>query len=169
MLAALTAVAAHDWRAFFAARIDVPTTHAPLGGLTAAGWRLVYRDTPTRFFKLTEEAGKVVDLSFSVGLVLRDDGTVLDVLPDTPAARAGLAPAMRLWAVNGRHFTPELVREAVRDTASHPDLELLAENAGVFRTHHVAYRGGARYPTLERLAQRADLLESIYRPAAPAR
>jgi predicted metalloprotease with PDZ domain len=167
LTAALGAIAGHDWRGFFAARIDVPTARAPLGGLDAAGWRLVYRETPTRFFKLAEQADKIVDLSFSVGLVLRDDGVVLDALPGAPAALAGIAPSMKVVAVNGRRFTADRVREAVRDTRGRPDLDLLTENGDVFRTHRLAYRGGARYPALERVPGRPDLLEAIYRPAAP--
>jgi predicted metalloprotease with PDZ domain len=167
LLTTLNGVAPHDWGAFFAERIDVPTAHAPLGGLANAGWKLVYRDTPTRFFKLAEQAGKVVDLSFSLGLVLREDGWVLDVLPDSPAARAGLAPAMKVVAVSARRFSANVAREAVAETRAHPDLDLLTENGDLFRSHHLAYRGGGRYPALERLPGKPDLLEAIYKPAAP--
>jgi predicted metalloprotease with PDZ domain len=167
LVTALHAVAPQDWAAFFAQRIDVPTARAPLGGLASAGWRLAYRDTPTRFFKLVEQAGKVVDLSFSLGLVVRDDGQLLDVLPGSPAARAGLAPSMRLVAVDGRRFTPDRLREAVRETRTRPALDLLAENGEVLRAHHLSYQGGARYPALERLPGKPDLLEAIYKPAAP--
>ena len=165
VLAVLGEVAPHDWKAFFHARIDLPTARAPLGGLEAAGWRLTYRETPTRFLKLSEQAGKAIDLSFSLGLVLREDGVVVDVLPDAPAARAGLAPAMRVLAVNSRRFTPDLMREAVRETRRRPDVDLVMENGDLIRPHHLAYRAGARYPALERLPDRPDLLEAIYRSA----
>jgi predicted metalloprotease with PDZ domain len=169
VVAGLNEVAPLDWKQFFAARIDVPSARAPMGGLAAAGWNLVYRETPTRFIKLAEQAGKAVDLTFSLGLVVREDGVVVDVLPGTPAARAGLAPGMRLVAVSGRRFTAELLRQAVRETRTRPDVDLLAENGDLFTSHHLAYRGGARYPALERIAGRPDLLEAIYRSAAPSR
>jgi predicted metalloprotease with PDZ domain len=166
VVAALNTVAAHDWRAFFAARLDVPTAHAPLGGLEAAGWRLVYRDTPSAFVKQVEQAGKSILLSWSLGLSLKDDGTVLDIIPGLPAAKAGMAPGMKLIAVNGRRFSGDVVRDAVKARGA---LELLAESGEYFRTYKLGYRGGGRYPVLERIAGKADLLGEIFTARAGAR
>ena len=161
VVGALNAVAANDWGAFFRARIDAPTKRAPLGGLEAAGWRLVYQETPTGFFKQGEQAAKVVNLSFSLGLLLKDDGTVLDAIPGAPAARAGVAPGMKVIAVNGRRFNPDVVKDAVRATKQRADLELLVENGEYFRAYRLGYRGGARYPMLERIAGKGDVLGEI--------
>jgi hypothetical protein len=68
--------------------------------------------------------------------------------------------------VAGRHFTAEVLREAVAATRQHPDLDLLAEGSDNFGTYHLVYRGGARDPALERLPGRPDLLEAIWRPRA---
>jgi predicted metalloprotease with PDZ domain len=166
LLAALDRIAPQDWRAFFAARLEVPTARAPLGGLEAAGFRLVYQPQPSRIFKASEKAGKHVDLSFSLGMVVREDGSLVDVLPGSPAARAGLAPGVRLAAVNGRRFNPDVLRDTVAATRAHPDVQLLVENAEVFTSYTVHYTGGARYPILERIKDRPDLLEAIWRPLA---
>jgi predicted metalloprotease with PDZ domain len=163
LVRALGEVAPHDWRAFFAARLDRPTSRAPLGGFETAGWRLVYRDTPSGYQKLAEQASKVTNLIFSLGLVLEESGRIYDAMPGLPAARAGLAPGMKVIAVNGRRFSAEVIREAVRATRQRPDLELLVENADYFRSYKVSYRAGARYPTLERIAGKPDLLEAIFR------
>jgi predicted metalloprotease with PDZ domain len=168
-IAALNAVAAHDWRAFFAARIDVPTARAPLGGLEAAGWRLGYRETPSAFQKQVEQAGKTILLAWSLGLSLKDDGTVLDVIPGSPAGKAGVAPGMKIIAVGGRRFSGDVVRDAVKATKQRADVELLAESGEYFRTYKVSYRGGARYPVLERIAGKADVLEAIFRARAGSR
>jgi predicted metalloprotease with PDZ domain len=166
VVAALNTVALHDWRAFFAARIDVPTARAPLGGLEASGWRLVYRETPSAFLKQVEAAGKTILLSWSLGLSLKDDGTVLDAIPGLPAARAGMAPGMKVIAVNGRRFSGDVMRDAVK---ARRDLELLAEGGEYFRTYKVGYRGGARYPALERIAGKEDVLGEILRARAGSR
>jgi predicted metalloprotease with PDZ domain len=160
VVAALNAVAAHDWRQFFATRIDVPAAHAPLGGLEAAGWRLVYRDTPTGFHKQVEQASKTINLSWSLGLLLKDDGAVLDAIPGMPAAKAGVAPGTKLVAVNGRRFNADIVRDAVKATKQ-GGMELIVESGDYFRTYKVSYRGGARYPALERIAGKTDLLGEI--------
>ena len=166
VVAALNAVAAHDWRAFFAARLDVPTARAPLGGLAATGWRLGYRDTPSPFLRQVEQAGKSILLSWSLGLSLKEDGTVLDIIPGLPAAKAGMAPGMKLVAVNGRRFSGDVVRDAVKARGA---LELLAESGEYFRTYKLGYRGGARYPVLERIAGTADVLGEIFKARAGAR
>ena len=41
-------VSPDDWDGFFRERIDAVHAAPPVGGLTAAGWRLVYNDTPGR-------------------------------------------------------------------------------------------------------------------------
>ena len=162
MLAALNAVAPFDWKAHLARRLDPPTTHAPLGGLEAAGWRLVYRDMPTGFHKQVEQTSKTINLSWSLGLLLKEDGTVLDAIPGLPAAKAGMAPGMKVIAVSGRRFSGDVVRDAVKATKTR-ELELLAENGEYFKAYRIGYRGGARYPALERIAGKADLLGEIFR------
>ncbi|MEK7824621.1 MAG: hypothetical protein AAB290_06240 [Candidatus Eisenbacteria bacterium] len=51
--------------------------------------------------------------------------------------------------------------------ASQP-LELLAEHANYFRTFRLDYHQGAKYPVLERLAGRPDVLGAILSPRAGA-
>jgi predicted metalloprotease with PDZ domain len=174
VVAALEAVAPHDWRGFFATRVRALAPKAPTGGIERGGWRLAYTGARPAFYKLVEQANKEVDLTFSLGLVLKDDGTVTDVLEGAPAARAGIGPGMKVIAVGGRRYSAELLRLAVAATAKRPDLDLLVENADEFRTHRVKYAGGERYPTLVR-GEGADLLGEILAPtkregaAAPAR
>lgn len=164
VLTALASVQSHDWRDFFDSRVRSPTTRAPLGGIEASGWRLVYRDLPSAFVKAIEKMHKTVDLTFSIGIVVKEDGTVLDVVPAQPAARAGVGPGMKIIAVNGRRFTAETARDAVRATRERPNLDLLIENGEFFQTLRVGYRGGARYPALERNPSRPDRLAEILSP-----
>jgi predicted metalloprotease with PDZ domain len=169
LMAALTKLAPHDWRRFFAERMDAVAPRAPLAGLEAAGWRLVHREAPTAFTKASEQTAQEVDLLDSIGLLLSDDGAVIDVRPGSAAALAGLGPSMKLIAAGGRRFTSERLRAAVARTAKTPDFDLIVESADAITVHHVRYRGGHRYPALERIAGRPDLLGEILRPRlAPA-
>jgi hypothetical protein len=71
-------------------------------------------------------------------------------------------------AVNSRKVTPERLLAAIEQTKSGGPLVFLVENAETYKTSTVEYKGGLRYPTLERVAGKPDLLEEIYRPhAAP--
>jgi predicted metalloprotease with PDZ domain len=170
VLAALNAVVPMDWRAFFQARVYTATARAPLGGIEQGGWKLVYKDTPTAFFRQVEQAYKEIDHSLSIGITLKEDGTVLDVNQGSPAARAGVGPASRVVAINGRRFTAQVLRAGVAATKTGTPLELLVEMNDYFRSHKLDWKGGLRYPALERDASRPDLLSAIFTPrqAAPA-
>ena len=111
-----------------------------------------------------ETAHKEMDYTFSLGLVLNEDGTITDVLPGSPAGKAGLGPASKVIAVNGRRLTREVLAAAVGATKAKPDVNLLVESSEFFRSHRLAWKGGHRYPTLERDAARPDLLTAIFSP-----
>jgi len=176
VVAAMNEIAPYDWRNFFLARLDSTAPHAPLGGLEGSGWRLVFSETPNERLHAAEEARNFVNVQFSLGVIVKrdnsdkDGGRILDVIPGSPAAQAGVAPGLTLVAVNGRHWSPDVLRAAVRDAkgGSEP-IELLLENAGYYKTYRVDYHGGERYPHLERDASRPDLLGQIIHPrASPA-
>jgi len=82
------------------------------------------------------------------------------------AAAAGMAPGMKLVAVNGRHWSRDVLRDAVRATSGTAPLELLADNGEFYRTYRLSYHGGPRFPRLERVAGRQDLLSAILAPRA---
>ena len=165
VLAALNAVAAHDWEAFFNQRVHSTTTHAPMGGIEQSGWRLVYASKQTDMLKAMETDSKTFDERWSIGLTLGEAGKIKDVIPNLPAAKAGLAPTMKLIAVNGRRFSLELLRREIGALkGENTSIELLAENDEFYRTFRVKYGGGGRYPALERDETKPDLLSQIIKP-----
>ncbi len=169
VVSALQRVAPYDWRGFWRSRVEETTTGAPLGGVAGGGWKLVYADSVPRMLRSHEAVGKTVDVRFSIGITLAENGRIDDVIPGSPADRAGVAPGMKLVAVNGRRLSPEILRQAIRDTRARArPLELLTENGEFFATHRLEYDGGERYPRLERDPTRADLLSEIIRPRASA-
>jgi predicted metalloprotease with PDZ domain len=98
-----------------------------------------------------------------------DGDRILDVIPGSPAANAGLAPGMRLVAVNGRKWSPEILRSAIKRSRNSKDqIELLAENGDFFETYHVDYHGGERYPHLEPIGGKPDMLSEMIRMKAAA-
>jgi predicted metalloprotease with PDZ domain len=171
VVAGLNDVLAFDWRGLLQKRLSSLAPDAPLQGLEAAGWKLAYGREPSAMQKAQDRRRKHLDLRASIGVFIDPkDGALVDVVPDSPAFRAGLGPAMHVVAVNGRKFTEEGLRAAVARTTTER-LELLVENAETFRTYQLEYTGGARYPYLERIAGRPDLLSAILAPrtTAPAK
>lgn len=168
VITAMNEVAAYNWREFFQKRIYEINPRAPLGGIENSGWHLAYTNKVPAALKSREGARKFTDLSFSLGLLLKSDGSISDVLPGSPADKAGIGSAMKLIAVNGRAWTPEILRRAVSAVAMNREpLELLMENGDYFKTCKLNYHGGEKYPYLERIANKPDLLAEILKPLTP--
>lgn len=166
LAADLNAVAPYDWAKLFADRVTLPLEQPPLGGIELSGWRLTYADAPTELQNAWDQDwGDAADLSASIGLSVKNDGAVADVIPDEAADRAGIAPNMKIVAVNGRRFSTDVLRAAIAATGeSDGRLELLAENADYFQTYTLDYHGGEKYPRLQRDDSKPDLLAEITKP-----
>jgi predicted metalloprotease with PDZ domain len=79
-----------------------------------------------------------------------------------PAAQAGIGPGMMVAAVNGRKFSPQVLRDALqKGRASSETLDLLVENTEYYRTFKLDYHGGEKYPHLVRDETKPDLLSEI--------
>jgi predicted metalloprotease with PDZ domain len=169
VVAELERVAAYDWRGFWNKRLETTDPGAPLAGLNASGWKLVYTDKLPDTQHSREEGTRTIDVSFSIGITINEDGVIPDVLPNLPAAKAGVGPGMRLVAVNGRRWTRDTLREAI-SAARDPGqpIELLVENGDFYRSYRLDYTGGERYPALERDPARPDLLSQIIAARAGA-
>ncbi len=81
-----------------------------------------------------------------------------------PAALAGIGPGMKLVAVNGRQYSPDVLRAALKaGKGGTGSLDLLVENTDYFKTYKIDYHGGERYPHLVRDESKPDLLTEIYK------
>ena len=165
VVATLNDLAPYRWLKFFRDRLDSTAAHAPLGGIENGGWQLVYTEVPNPMLDASEIASQKIDLSFSIGAVLNDDGTIRDVIPGMAAAQAGFGPDMKILGVNGKLWSAEVMRKAIAATAtSNEPLELLIVYGKRYQTYRLNYHGGLRYPHLERQSTRRDLLTEIIQP-----
>lgn len=161
LYAALDQIAPHDWTGFFDQRLRRTNEHAPLGGVQRSGWRLAYTDKENTVVP----PDATIAALYSLGAIIDDEGTVLDVVPGMPIQNAGIAPGMKVIAVDGRGFTPDLLEKAIESTKeAERSLELIVENSSYFKMHNVDYQGGMRYPHLERDESTPDLLSAIFAP-----
>jgi predicted metalloprotease with PDZ domain len=165
LVAALNQVAPFDWATLLHDRVDKVSEHAPLGGIDAGGWRLVYNNTPNAFISAGEHFSHGADYSFSLGFSVTTTGKLVDVIVGSPAYRAGLAPHMTLIAVNGRKFSSDALKEAVDAAAKdRQPISLIVENADFVKPYTIEYSGGIRYPHLERVNDKPDVLDAILKP-----
>jgi len=103
-----------------------------------------------------------VPAGVAIGLNLRDDGGIVDTVENEIAAQAGIGPGMKVVAVNGRRFSPEVLRDAIKSSKSTRDtIDLLVENTDYYKTYKLDYHGGERYPHLVRDESKPDLLNEI--------
>lgn len=164
LLAALNAIAPYDWRKHFDERLSSLSPRAPINGITAAGWKLTFNDTPNEAIQATEDRREIVDLTYSLGMSLKNGrseserGRVRDVWMGGPAANAGIGPGMQIIAVNGRRWSRDVMEKALREKGP---LELIVQNNDEFKTHRVEYTGGIRYPHLVRIEEKPETLSVV--------
>jgi len=165
VLNTLNQVAPYDWRGFWTERLRNHGPGAPLGGIEGSGWKLVYDDVRSELVRAREGDRGTVNAAYSIGLWLKGDGSVTDTIEGMLAAQAGIGPGMKVIGVNGRKFSAEILRDALREGKNSPNpLELLVENTEYYKTFKLDYHGGEKYPHLVRDDGKPDLLSDIIKP-----
>ena len=156
------------WKTFFQQRIYQIAPRAPVGGIENGGWKLAYTNEVPPLLKIREGQRKLTDMSCSLGFTLGTDGGVGDVLPGSPADQAGISQGMKLIAVDGRAWSAKILRDAVKSAVTNrAAIKLLTERDGYYENHTVNYRGGEKYPVLERNAAQPDWIGEIVKPLLP--
>lgn len=167
LVVALNSVAPSDWRTFLNRRLTSTDPTPPLGGIEASGWRLIYNDKPNLDISFQEHRSKGADVSSSLGFNVGETGRIEDVIPNSPAARAGVTAGSRVVAVNGRRFSTDQMHDVVKASAkATTPIELILESDEYYSTARIDYHGGERYPHLERVSGKPDLLDVIGKPLA---
>ncbi|PLK27526.1 M61 family metallopeptidase [Novosphingobium sp. TH158] len=174
IIAKLNAVHPHDWKTFIDTRINRPDQPAPIRGIELGGYRLVWKAEPNPFDKAAMAEGKNLNLYHSLGVNIDKDGRVTSTRWDSPAFNAGIVTGARMLAVNGETYDADSLKKAITAAKDGAPLDLLVQRGTKFQTVKPDYRGGLRWPWLERAAPGTqptglDLLLAPKRPAAPGK
>ncbi|KFZ39284.1 peptidase M61 [Shewanella mangrovi] len=163
VVATLNGLQQYDWASFINARLK---GHVNLSdSLKDQGWQLVYNDTPSKAVKAMEDRYKRYNFTYSLGFDTNKDGTLRDVLWDSPAFNAGLSPSMTIIAVNGESYKAERLKDAITDAKdSKAPIELLVKDFDQYRTIKVDYHQGLKYPHLVRIEGSKDYLSEMLTP-----
>jgi predicted metalloprotease with PDZ domain len=166
VVTALNAVEPYDWARFLHERADSVGQPAPLDGVRRGGYHLVYAETPTDYEKASSEQRHRNNQTFSIGVdIEQKDGSVAEVIWDSPAFKAGLVDGDVLLAVNGSAYNPEVLSDAIKAAkGSKAKIELIVKSGEQYKVIDIDYHDGLRYPHLERDAAAAALLDEILAP-----
>ena len=158
----LNKVCPYEWEKFFHERLQKTSVDAPIGGLEVAGWHLVYNATHNIYLDAQHARHHDAQGEYSLGISVASDGTIGDITRGMPASQAGLVPGMKILAINAHKWKPELLGNAIEEAAhNHAPIHIEADYAGQLRKLEIHYDGGARYPHLERIPGKPDLLSSM--------
>ena len=178
VVAGMNAVAPYDWRTFFRERLDSTSPQPPFAGLERSGWKLSYTGEKTELIKDLQDTRKIdllwplweksafTDQRYSIGILVSDDGTVLDSSPGMAAFNAEIVPGMRIAQVNGGKFSIAALEDVIKASKTGQTIELTMVNGTFQSKAKLDYHEGARYPMLERIRSRPDTLSQILAPQA---
>jgi predicted metalloprotease with PDZ domain len=163
----LNSVQPYDWTTFLNERLQSTAAHAPLNGILNGGYKLVYDGERSNWRRAFEATRREISEAWSIGITAKETGDIVDVHLNSPAFQAGVAPATRIVAVNGRQFSPEGLHHAVEDSVhSTTPIALLIRDGEFYKTYNLDYRGGEKFPHLVRDESRPDLISDIIRAHA---
>jgi predicted metalloprotease with PDZ domain len=163
----LNEVVPYDWHAFFQKRVYEIAPTPPTAELARSGWRLIYTSKPNEFTRASERLRHTNDQWYSYGLEIGKGGIVTEVREGSPAWDAGMAPGMRIAAVDGQAYADKVLGY-VTTQAEHTNgpTTFLVEQDGWYHTCQVNYHGGPKYPQLVALPGKRDMLAKIMAPHA---
>jgi predicted metalloprotease with PDZ domain len=165
--ATLNSLAPYDWPGFLRERLDATPAKTPVESVENSGWKIVYTEQPNDYQQNVDTVRKRLNLSLSIGLTVDHEGTVGDVIYNGVAYRAGMAPGMKITAVDGRQFSLEEIKDAINGAKSTTTpMQLIVANGPEVETYSIDYHGGLRYPHLERNNGAPDFLSDIIQPLA---
>jgi predicted metalloprotease with PDZ domain len=162
--ALLNGVEPYDWHAFFDKHVYARSVHPPTDELERSGWKFVYTGKRNEFI----DAGYHGFAGwYSFGANVSAKGTISDVRDGSPAWKAGLAPGMEILAVNNQAYSKALLADAIKKAEhSTAAISLITRQTDWFQTIALDYHDGLKYPHLERIEGKPDMLAAIAAPKA---
>jgi predicted metalloprotease with PDZ domain len=166
IVSTLNDIAPFDWAGLLRTRVYELQPELSQEAFALAGWRLVYNDTPNPMEGKVESGPGNANLMSSLGLYVNSNGSINDVVPDTPADKALLCPDSSILAVNGTKFSVPAIIQAVKETPRTKTLKLTISFKDSVKDVIVEYSGGLRYPHLVRDDNHVDRLPDLLKPLA---
>lgn len=165
VVAALNTVMPYDWAGFLRTRVYEIRSQAPLNGITMGGWKLEYSATPNIRTGGSETVHNTRNYFGSIGISVDEYGTITDLRADSPAAKAGLAPNMRILAKDDKPMSLDDISAAITAAVGKTEpIVFTVDRAGEKETYSIDYHGGLKYAHLVRDNSVTDVISEIGKP-----
>jgi predicted metalloprotease with PDZ domain len=177
----LNSVAPYDWATFLRQRVYDLHPAVPEDGFTRGGYKLVYTDTVQPWVKKAEGSMGLADFSTSLGFSVvipragggegreaaaGPSGTLANVWWESPAFKAGVTPDMQIVSINGKAFTPQVLRDAILQAEqTKQPVQLQFRRGDDYTSISLPYFNGLRIPSLQRVEGTPDRLDEILAPS----
>ncbi|MDG3004978.1 sugar-binding protein [Paludisphaera mucosa] len=164
VVAALNAVAEHDWKSFLEERVSKPLDALPTDFVAKLGYRIEFGSGPPPTYKGRRGGGGGAAARHSLGLAFGDDGSITEIVIGSLADKAGLAKDQKVVAINDRLFSADALRDALTASVERGKVDLLLADGDRLRPLAIAYRDGVKNLTLARIDSKPDVLGEILKP-----
>ena len=160
MVTALYHVQPCDWQGLLRSRLNDYGQGRLAHSIERAGYKLIFTDKPIG----NDPPSKSLDLAYSLGMRVSPTGSVTAVHWDGPAFRANLTIGETIVSVNGKPYDPALFTNAINEAVKGGSLDLVMKRGAWEQATSIAWKGGMRYPHLQRIAGDPDFLDQIFTP-----
>ena len=133
-----------------------------------AGYRLEFTDKTPKYIKSYEKRYKTTSQYASLGLAVSSSNKINDIIPESPADVAGLYPGMEIVGVNGKKYSKERLKDAVKQTKETGSILFLTLAGDEFREIEIVYDKGLQYYILTPLEGFPDRISDIMKPVVTA-
>lgn len=157
----LYSVAPGPWDSLLTTRLRETPDDYDLSWLQRCGYELVFTtDKPEALTRL-EEYYWYRDFGASIGIIVGHNNMIWQIVPDSPADRAGLYPGAMIATIDGETYSHARLDTAIQHSPDVGHVIMQIMENGVPVDMRVVYDGGLRYYTLRRLDGTPDRLAAI--------
>lgn len=157
----LQAVAAFDWDGLISRRIESFQQQFDPEVASLLGYRFEITGDKPKIPANTFRQRSGVDLLDSVGLSISSSGEVKNVLLDSPADKARLAPQQKIVAVGDHKWSANRILNSVKQSVQGKPIKLLISDHDRIRPVQIQYYRGLAYWNLTRDDSKKDWLSQI--------
>jgi predicted metalloprotease with PDZ domain len=164
LVAILNSLAVHDWSGLIHRRIESaqPTFDSEVA--SRLGYRFALQKDPPVVPRGLFRGSSGIDALDSLGVSFSDDGVIRELMLDSPADVARLAPGMKVISIGSKVFSRSELDQALENAQMGGEIELNTVDGDAFLTIKIPYREGRRHWALSRDEGKPDLLAEILKP-----